>query len=125
MNSEQVKSFEILERHLKTSYREMSELSKKKPNDPVNKFKVKCINEFLAKVNDLIDENALPLSDFRVFDEDDLPTASDIVFILSLYLDTMSRVRLDNTTKVEIFEDEFFKSQWIVDDKDIGTEVSQ
>ena len=40
-----------------------------------------------------------PFTDFDIFDEDSLPTNSDVVLILSQYLDTLEGWRSDNVFK--------------------------
>ena len=40
----------------------------------------------------------MPFPSFEGFDEDDIPSASDVVFMLSQYLRSMERFRYDNTT---------------------------
>lgn len=62
------------------------ELSKKKPNDAVNKFKLKFINNLLTTSNEIIDVKNKPFEEFESFNEDELPTNSDVVLILSQYV---------------------------------------
>jgi hypothetical protein len=104
--------FEKLEQQLHSFLAEVSELSKKRPNDPLNKFKLKFINATLSKLNGLLKDDR-PFADFKEFDVDDLPTNSDVVVILSQYTAAVHRFRLDNTTE---------DSTWIVRGKD--TEIS-
>ena len=91
--------FDTLEDQMSAMYDEMGLLSKKKPDGPVNKFKLKFINDVLKKVNKIIGAEYMPFGDFNSFDEDALPTASDVVFILSQYLKSMDKFRYDNTYK--------------------------
>ena len=51
---EDVWAFEKLEQQLHSFLAETSELSKKKPNDGLNKFKLKFINSTLDGLNTLI-----------------------------------------------------------------------
>src|SRR6266851_9162329 len=62
----------------------MSELSRKKPNDRVSKFKLKFINTTLDSLNKVL-ENHTPFDDFKPFDVDDLHSTSDVVVILAQY----------------------------------------
>ena len=63
-------------------YKEMQELSKKKPDTPLNRFKVKSINRILEPSKELLkEENMYPFLD--ILDVDDIPTNSDVILILS------------------------------------------
>jgi hypothetical protein len=93
---EDVWEFEKLEQQLHSFLDEMSELSRKKPNDPVNKFKLKFINAALDKLNRLL-QDYRPFEDFQQFDIDTLPSNSDVVLILSQYAGANHRLRLDQT----------------------------
>lgn len=64
-------------------------LSSKKPNDTVNQFKLKYVNLSLKAANDLLKEEK-PYEDFETFEEDNLPTNSDVLMMLSLYLDRLA-----------------------------------
>ena len=109
-----VAEFEKLEQQLHSFLAEISELSKKRPNDPLNKFKLKFINSTVGKLNLLLKDDR-PFGDFKQFDVDDLPSNSDVVIILSQYAAAVYRFRLENTT------DEGEDSTWIVRGKE--TEV--
>ena len=67
---------------------EFRELSSKKPNDQVNTFKLKYVNQAIKEANELLKDNK-PYKDFVEFKEEDLPTNSDVLMILSIYLDTL------------------------------------
>lgn len=97
MTPEDADLFDTCEEQVKGMYEEIGLLSKKKPDGPVNKFKLKLINQLLAKVNNLLSNEYSPFDDFSAFDEDDLPTTSDVVFILSQYLKGMNKFRYDHT----------------------------
>lgn len=89
--------FDKIEDQIEGMYQEIGLLSKKKPDGPINKFKLKLINKLLIDANELLGEQYLPFEDFSEFKEDELPTASDIVLILSQYLKGMDKLRFDNT----------------------------
>lgn len=95
---EDVWEFEKLEQQLHSFLTEISELSKKKPNDALNKFKLTFINATLVKLNDLLKDDR-PFQDFEIFDVDDLPSNSDVIVILSQYAAATNRFRANNTTK--------------------------
>lgn len=93
---EDVWEFEKLEQQLHSFLDEMSALSSKKPDGPVNKFKLKFINAILDGINKLITDYR-PFPDFEQFDVDTLPTNSDVVVILSQYAGAVLRFRTENT----------------------------
>lgn len=96
MNSSDVDKFEKLAGQVLGLYEEMSILSKKSPNDAVNKFKLKFINRQLSESNAFLGERYRPFSDFAIFSEDDIPQNSDVVFILAQYLQCMEKLRGDH-----------------------------
>ncbi|MBK8067528.1 MAG: hypothetical protein IPK27_07815 [Rhodanobacteraceae bacterium] len=96
MNTEDVDRFEKLAGQLTGIYEEMSLLSKKNPADAVNKFKLKFINQHVAECNVMLGAKYRPFSDFDQFAEDDIPLNSDVVFIVSQYLQCLEKLRGDN-----------------------------
>ena len=97
MNKEQVETFLKLQPQLKSAYDEISLLSKKKPTDSLNKFKLKFINSILSRANNILEDNYKPFpEEFTLFNEDDMPNNSDVVFILSHYLTSLEKLRCDN-----------------------------
>ena len=97
MNEQQVETFLKLKPQLKSAYDEISLLSKKKPTDALNKFKLKFINSILARANEVLGEKYKPFPDeFDLFNEDDMPNNGDVVFILSHYLTSLEKLRCDN-----------------------------
>jgi hypothetical protein len=111
--------FEKLEQQLHSFLDEISELSRKKPNDPLNKFKLKFINAVLGKMNSLLGDFR-PFEDFEQFNVDDLPSNSDVVLILSQYVGAVLRLR----TELTVYYDQDREWYWIVRGKrsDIQTE---
>ncbi len=100
MNKKQIDAFETLSARLKTLYDEMHILVKKSPNDSVNKFKLRLINEILKAANDFLTKSHKPFADFSEFNEDDLPSNSDVLIVLSQYLSCLEKIRADNIAKV-------------------------
>jgi hypothetical protein len=96
LNSLDVDKFEKLVGQVQGLYEEMSILSKKSPNDAVNKFKLKFINGQVSDANAFLAERYRPFADFDIFSEDDIPQNSDVVFILSQYLQCMEKLRGDH-----------------------------
>jgi hypothetical protein len=95
MNKNDVDVFEKLSGQLISVYEEMAFLSKKNPNDAVNKFKLKFVNKLISDSNEYLMEKYRPFDDFEMFDEDDIPLNSDIVFILSQYIQCFEKLRAD------------------------------
>ncbi len=96
MNKAEVDRFEKLSGQLISVYEEISLLSKKNPNDAVNKFKLKFLNKLLEQSNEFLSKQYKPFDDFACFVEDDVPQTSDAVFILSQYLQCFEKLRSDN-----------------------------
>lgn len=105
--------YEKTKRQLNDSYREIEELSKKKPNEQINTFKLKLVNKILGDANGLLGEKLRPFSDFSVFDEDELPTVSDVKLMLSHYKSSMGNFWAENTSKNPLD----FHYYWMVNGK--------
>lgn len=90
---EQVEEFDRVSSQLASFKRELTLISNKKPDGPINKFKIKLINELLEAINPVLGENFRPFKEFLTFDESDLPTASDVVVILAQYSTGMDRFK--------------------------------
>ncbi len=96
MKREDVDQFEKLAGQFQSLYEEVAVLSKKSPNDAVNKFKLSFINDLLKQANQFLGRKYLPSGHFSEFDEDDVPQNSDVVFILAQYLQSFEKFRADN-----------------------------
>ena len=115
MIKQEVETFLKLQPQLKSAYDEISLLSKKKPTDPLNKFKLKFINSILSRANDILQAKYKPFpQDFSEFDDVDMPNNSDVVFILSHYLTSLEKLRCDNIQKGDDYSSEWF---WVVNGK--------
>lgn len=73
-------------------------LSSKKPDEALNLFKIRRINILISQANSLL-EDLKPYNDFDTFSEDDLPSNSDVLLIIELYLEAFHRYRINNTTQ--------------------------
>src|SRR5690348_6986375 len=79
---QQVTIYERLVPMLQAAHREMSELSKKKPDGIVNTLKIRNINRLLVELRKLLEDD--PCRDFiELLDEEALPQNSDVVLLLS------------------------------------------
>lgn len=72
-------------------------LSSKKPDEILNLFKIRRINILLEQANSLL-KDIKPYNDFNIFEEDELPSNSDVLLILELYLEAFHRYWINNTT---------------------------
>jgi len=90
-----VVEFENMLGKIQGLYEEITTLSKKSPNDCLNKFKAKLANGIIDKANNYFKSQklALPIADFDHFDEESLPFNSDVVIVLSQYLQGLENIR--------------------------------
>ncbi|WP_292740858.1 hypothetical protein [Nostoc sp. JL31] len=93
MKRKDVDEFEKLSGQLQGIYEEISVLSKKSPNDAVNKFKLNFINQLLNGSNGFLEEKYRPFKEFSEFDTDDVPQNSDVVLMLSQYVAAMKQFK--------------------------------
>lgn len=93
MKAKNVDFFEKVKAQLQQLQTELSALSKSKPDNPINRFKLTFINEKLAEANTILTGEFKPFKEFTLFNSDELPTNSDIVMILSQYLDCLEAWR--------------------------------
>jgi hypothetical protein len=97
MKAADVDRFEKARAHIKQLHNEMSVLSKSKPDNAVNKFKLGFINEKLGGANELLTGDFKPFKDFDLFEVDQMPSNSDVVMVLSQYLDGLEAWRSSRT----------------------------
>lgn len=74
-------------------HREINALAKKSPNDAVNEFKLKFINEVLSEANKFLGNKYRPLAGFDRFEVDAAPSNSDVTFILAQYIEAFESYR--------------------------------
>lgn len=102
MTEEQIHNFEKVQAQLDGLHIEISVLSKKSQNDALNKFKLKFVNQTLKEANLILTDKYKPFEDFEKFDDEDLPTNSDVNLILGQYLNCMEKLRTDNIERTGI-----------------------
>lgn len=90
---DEVEKYDRMHPQLESLRTEMAVLSKPKPDGPINKFKLGHINNLLVDANTLLQGEYKPLKGFSQFDEAVLPTNSDVVFVLSQYLEALETWR--------------------------------
>jgi hypothetical protein len=113
MKGTDVAHFEKVNAQLEGVYDEITSLSKKFPNDTVNKFKLRLANKILENANLILGNKYKPFDDFTVFDDDTLPSNSDVAFILNQYLSCMENLRAENIKESD-FGDDWY---WMIDGK--------
>lgn len=118
--------FEKVQTQLEGLLSEITILAKKSPNDGVNKFKLKFINEILIQANSVLGKTYKPLETFDVFDEDDLPSNSDVTFIVSQYLNCLEKLRADNIMMEQKYDGNKYVSEWywIIDNAKSGIKTA-
>lgn len=83
-----IDQYSLLYPLLSETYKEMQELSKKKPESVLNTFKVKLVNRILNPANNLL-KNEPTYEFLDLLDSDNLPTNSDVLIIIGQYLKAM------------------------------------
>ena len=87
-----VSNYEMLEKLLASIYEEMKEFSKKKPDEPLNKFKIKHVNRVLEQIKEIMKNE--PTNEFLdLLDEDSLPSNSDSILIIGQFTASMKQFR--------------------------------
>jgi hypothetical protein len=90
---EDIQELEKLIGQLKALHSEIGLLARKSPNDGINKFKLKMINGTIIRANALLGKEYMPFDDFDGFDEEDVPSNSDITMVVAQYLEEAERYR--------------------------------
>ncbi len=126
MTVDDIDKFEKVQGQLEGLLSEIAVLAKKSPNDGVNKFKLNFINKVLKEANNILEEEYIPLDSFSQFNEDDLPSNSDVTFILSQYLSCFEKLRADNIKEDRITAGHRSRMGWvwIIDDEDTVLETA-
>jgi hypothetical protein len=91
---------------------EIRNLSKKNPNDAVNKFKLRYINQVITDANKILEKKRMPFEDFIGFNEDDLPSNSVLVPIHQtpiLYEETIALDAARANSAGDIFSAEWIR----------------
>ena len=89
---EQVTTYKRLVPMLAAAHREMSELSKKKQDGIVNALKIRNLNRLLTELSKLLERD--PSREFvELLDEDTLPQNSDVVLLLSQWLEALNQYK--------------------------------
>jgi hypothetical protein len=113
-----VASFEKAETQMLVLVREFAELSKKKPDGALNKFKLKYLNQILGVLNDNLGDKR-PFEDFTLFDVDAIPSNSDVKMMLGQYANQTLAFRKENTR-----QDSSGNYHWVLDGESIVKTVA-
>lgn len=112
MKKKDIDRFEGLQAQLKGLYDEIQALAKKSPNDALNKFKLGLIKIVIADADEFLSDLRHPLKYFQGFEEEVIPSNSDVLLVLSQYLNWMEKIRADNVTLTDYNPEEW---SWLVD----------
>lgn len=93
MCSLNIPEFKKILNQLEGLHQEISSLSKRSSTDPLNTFKLNLVNQVISATNEILGQEYKPFSDFTVFDEDELPSNSDVTLVLSQYINSMESLR--------------------------------
>ena len=87
-----IENYSLLMDMLHAQRQEFALLSKKKSDGPLNKMKIKMVNRVIEPLNELlINEPSHKFLD--VLNEDEMPTNSDVVLIISQYEKALQNFR--------------------------------
>ena len=93
-----IDDFKKILNQLEGLHEEIATLSKKSYTDALNLFKLKMVNQIIKRANNLLGSDYKPFDDFEQFEEEDLPSNSDVTLVLSQYINCMESLREENIT---------------------------
>lgn len=96
MNRNQIEKFKQILPQLQAFHSEFEALTKKEANGAINAFKLKIVNQIIDDVNKVLGSELLPIRGFAKFDDDALPSNSDVSMVLAQYLEAMEVLRAKN-----------------------------
>lgn len=102
-----VEEFKMLAKLLESIYNEMKEFSKKKPDEPLNNFKVKNVNRVLVKVKAILKDEPTAIF-LDVLDDETLPTNSDAILVIGQFQASMERFKV----KYFLYSKNSHQRQW-------------
>jgi hypothetical protein len=106
-----VAKYEKLVVQLRALKDEIALLSKSKPNDALNPFKLGFVNEKLAVANTILTGEFRPFDSFTTFSLESLPSYSDVVMVLAQYLACFERWK-----DAHVYVDDLYGRRWRVSD---------
>ncbi|UFS76037.1 hypothetical protein LPB73_01040 [Tardiphaga sp. 37S4] len=99
MTADEVEKFRKMAAQLDALHQEATAASKKLPDKPVSKFKVELANSVLETAKQVLGTSAPTLS-FERFDVDDLPTNSDLSFVVTQFVECAEKVKAQNIKRL-------------------------
>jgi hypothetical protein len=96
MTEKQIHEFEKNQTQMQSLHSELSALTKKSATDSLSKFKLQFVNKIIAEANMILSKKYRPFEKFDQFDEDEIPSNSDVTMILGQYLNCLEKLRADN-----------------------------
>lgn len=99
MKSKEVEAFRQMAAQLDALHQEVVAASKKAADKPVTSFKINLANSILANARKILGASA-PLLGFEKFDEDDLPTMSDLSFVVTQFVECAEKVKSENIRRL-------------------------
>lgn len=92
INQKEIDLFEMIYPMIDSMTKEVKALSAKKPSDVLNVFKIRMINRLITTARELL-KNQNSLSYLDVLDEETLPQNSDVVLILTQYIEALNHFK--------------------------------
>jgi len=118
MTETQIHEFLTIEGQIQAFYTEMNTLVRKSPNDALNSFKLNLVNSVIKRSNAFLGKKRLPFGDFVQFDEQSLPSTSDVLVVIAQYISAFEKLRVENI--IQNFGDWY----WMIDGKDSNWRTS-
>lgn len=88
----EIATYEMLAKLLDSSFIELKEFSKKKPDELLNKFKVTSLNRILSPIKEVMRNEPTALF-LDLLDEDTIPSYSDAVLIIAQFQAAMRQFK--------------------------------
>lgn len=96
MKRSDVDKYQRVRSQLEAFQREFETLSKKTANGSLNAFKLKIVNQTLGDANTVLGDSFLPIREFKQFNDEELPSNSDVSMVLAQYLEAFEVLRCRN-----------------------------
>ncbi len=119
MKKKNIITCEKIRNQIDALYKELHPYALKKPHDPVNKFKIGLVNGVLNTINGLIGDENLPITGFRQFDDNNMPSMSDVSLVLDQYIHALEIFRSRN---IELDGEDDYTWIYIIDEEETGNE---
>ena len=108
----EIATYQMLAKLLDSSFIELKEFSKKKPDELLNKFKVTSLNRILSPIKEIMRNEPTALF-LDLLDEDTIPSYSDAVLIIAQFQAAMKQFRSVYYGRTDRLSD----SRWFTQEK--------